>query len=65
MDIARPSLCSPRGRRCLIVTPHPDDETIGAGATMPAMRDCLVVALTDGAPHDAGLWGRVVRFLGS
>jgi N-acetylglucosamine malate deacetylase 2 len=36
----------------LIVAPHPDDEIIGAGAHIPAIRDLWVVHATDGAPRD-------------
>lgn len=36
----------------LVVTAHPDDETIGAGATLASLDDVHVVHLTDGAPLD-------------
>ena len=36
----------------VIVAPHPDDEIIGAGAHMPAIRDLWIVHATDGAPRN-------------
>jgi LmbE family N-acetylglucosaminyl deacetylase len=36
----------------LVVTAHPDDEAIGAGATLASLTDVHVVHLTDGAPRD-------------
>lgn len=33
-----------------LVAAHPDDETIGAGASMPLLRRLLLVHVTDGAP---------------
>jgi N-acetylglucosamine malate deacetylase 2 len=40
--------------QCLIVAPHPDDETIGAGIWLArnAHRGITVVHLTDGSPRD-------------
>ena len=35
-----------------LVVAHPDDETIGAGAAMPLLRDLLLVHVTDGAPRN-------------
>lgn len=35
-----------------LVAAHPDDETIGAGASLQLFRDLLLVYLTDGAPRD-------------
>src|ERR1041384_2270935 len=42
------------GDRCLIVAPHPDDETIGAGIWMHRHRNCEITLLhiTDGSPRD-------------
>src|SRR5262249_31997817 len=40
------------GKRVLLVAPHPDDEIIGVGAHIPAIRDLWVVHATDGAPRD-------------
>jgi LmbE family N-acetylglucosaminyl deacetylase len=39
---------------CLIVAPHPDDETIGAGIWMARHRDIRITLLhiTDGSPRD-------------
>lgn len=35
-----------------LVAAHPDDETIGAGASLHLFRNLLLVYLTDGAPRD-------------
>ena len=35
-----------------MVVAHPDDETVGAGATLPLFRRLLLVHATDGAPRD-------------
>ena len=42
------------GTRCLIVAPHPDDETIGAGIWMDRHRETelYVLHVTDGSPRD-------------
>jgi LmbE family N-acetylglucosaminyl deacetylase len=48
----------------VIVAPHPDDEIIGAGAHMTAIRDLWVVYATDGAPknmYDARRLGFTTR----
>ena len=37
-----------------IVTAHPDDETLFAGAALARMSDLALVLLTDGAPEDMG-----------
>ena len=40
------------GRRPAIVCAHPDDETIGAGASMPRFPAAVFVHVTNGAPRD-------------
>ncbi|HEX8166994.1 MAG TPA: PIG-L family deacetylase [Beijerinckiaceae bacterium] len=42
-----------------LVTAHPDDETIGAGALLPRLSGVTVVLATDGAPRDGGDAGRL------
>lgn len=37
-----------------MVVAHPDDETIGAGATLPLFRRLLLVHATDGVPRNGG-----------
>lgn len=38
--------------RVIILSAHPDDETIGASYVLGHISDCAVVYLTDGAPRD-------------
>jgi LmbE family N-acetylglucosaminyl deacetylase len=38
--------------RVMIVSPHPDDEVIGAGSRLPLLNKCVVVQVTDGSPCD-------------
>jgi LmbE family N-acetylglucosaminyl deacetylase len=38
--------------RTVVVCAHPDDEIVGAGARLRALRDVAVVHVTDGAPAD-------------
>jgi LmbE family N-acetylglucosaminyl deacetylase len=38
--------------RVTVVSAHPDDETLGAGALLSRLADPWVVCLTDGAPRD-------------
>ncbi len=42
--------------RAVILAAHPDDETIGAAATLMRCHDIFVVYLTDGAPSDPRFW---------
>lgn len=41
-----------RNSRVLIVSPHPDDEVIGAGAQLPRLSNATILQVTDGAPSD-------------
>ncbi|HEX6534304.1 MAG TPA: PIG-L family deacetylase [Gemmatimonadaceae bacterium] len=41
-----------RAPRTLVVCAHPDDETIGAGARLAALRGAVVACVTDGSPAD-------------
>lgn len=38
--------------RAAVIVAHPDDETVGAGARLPRLREALFVHVTDGAPRD-------------
>jgi LmbE family N-acetylglucosaminyl deacetylase len=38
--------------RVILVSPHPDDEVIGAGARLPLLKAATVVEVTDGSPPD-------------
>lgn len=42
--------------RCAIVSPHPDDETIGVGGALWRIREPVIICLTDGAPLDPRFW---------
>jgi len=42
--------------RAVILAAHPDDETVGAAATLMRLQDIFVVYLTDGAPSDHKFW---------
>ena len=44
----------PIGEPVVVVTAHPDDESLFAGAALARMRDLTLVLLTDGAPADMG-----------
>lgn len=43
-----------RPRRTVVVGAHPDDEVIGAGASLTHLDGVVVVTVTDGAPRDGG-----------
>src|SRR5579864_5568531 len=55
----RPSLTVDAGTRLLVVAPHPDDETLGAGGLMQRVRErgglVHVVYLTDGDGYPEGV----------
>lgn len=38
----------------VIVSPHPDDEVIGAGTRLPFLRNCAIIEVTDGSPPNPG-----------
>jgi LmbE family N-acetylglucosaminyl deacetylase len=40
------------GARAVVVAAHPDDEIIGAGATLAHLADASVIHVSDGAPRD-------------
>jgi LmbE family N-acetylglucosaminyl deacetylase len=38
----------------VIVSPHPDDEIIGAGTRLRFLKQCTIIEVTDGSPPDPG-----------
>lgn len=48
----RPQPASTSPARVTVVFAHPDDETIGLGATLPYLPSVELVCVTDGAPRD-------------
>jgi LmbE family N-acetylglucosaminyl deacetylase len=38
----------------VIVSPHPDDEIIGAGTRLPFLKQCTTIEVTDGSPPSPG-----------
>ncbi|MBM7119428.1 PIG-L deacetylase family protein [[Archangium] primigenium] len=57
-----PATLVPRGRRAIIVAPHPDDEVLGTGGLLARLgrlgREVVLVAVTDGTASHPGssLW---------
>jgi LmbE family N-acetylglucosaminyl deacetylase len=58
--IADPERGEIDARRVVIVTPHPDDETLGFGVVMRRLKGVRLVLATDGSPRD----GFMARLLG-
>ncbi|HEX4261049.1 MAG TPA: PIG-L family deacetylase [Acetobacteraceae bacterium] len=50
--LARLAARTPIDAPAILVAAHPDDETIGAGASLPLFRRLLLVHVTDGAPRN-------------
>ena len=50
--LQRIAQCQVIGARTALVVAHPDDETIGMGASMHLFSDLMLVHVTDGAPRD-------------
>lgn len=50
--IADPERGEIDARRVMIVTPHPDDETLGFGVLMRRLKGVRLVLATDGSPRD-------------
>jgi N-acetylglucosamine malate deacetylase 2 len=51
-------LLGPRPPRVLLLAPHPDDETLGAGALLARLPDAWVLHATDGLPRDPAFVAR-------
>jgi LmbE family N-acetylglucosaminyl deacetylase len=49
---APPEAPPPSLPRTMVVTAHPDDETVGAGSRLPRLREARFVCITDGAPRN-------------
>jgi len=45
-----------RRLRPVVIAAHPDDEVIGAGATLARFTDAVVIHVTDGAPRNHPAW---------
>ncbi len=50
--LARLAARAPIDAPAVLIAAHPDDETIGAGASLPLFRRLLLVHVTDGAPRN-------------
>ena len=50
--IAEPDRGEIDARRVAMVTPHPDDETLGFGVLMRRLKGLRLVLATDGSPRD-------------
>jgi N-acetylglucosamine malate deacetylase 2 len=52
LDVLGAHASGSRVPRTIVVSAHPDDETVGAASRLPRLRDARFVYVTDGAPRD-------------